>query len=109
MSKNIRIEYKNGIANRYITQSTEDLHLPSLSFSTEEEALLFRKYLDTDLAMFFLKLVKRDCVLYNHLGEVPYIRDEETFISSIEGYSKEKVLSYITEETKGYGFKYKKV
>ena len=78
-------------------------------FSTEEEALLFRKYLDTDLAMFFLKLVKRDCVLYNHLGEVPYIRDEETFISSIEGYSKEKVLSYITEETKGYGFKYKKV
>ena len=40
MSKNIRIEYKNGIANRYITQSTEDLHLPSLSFSTEEEAEL---------------------------------------------------------------------
>lgn len=40
MSKNIRIEYKNGIANRYITQSTEDLHLSSLSFSTEEEAEL---------------------------------------------------------------------
>ena len=40
MSKNIRIEYKNGIANRYITQSTEDLHLPSLNFSTEEEAEL---------------------------------------------------------------------
>ena len=40
MSKNIRIEYKNGIANRYITQSTEDLYLPSLSFSTEEEAEL---------------------------------------------------------------------
>lgn len=40
MSKNIRIEYKNGIASRYITQSTENLHLPSLSFSTEEEAEL---------------------------------------------------------------------
>ena len=40
MTKNIKIEYKNGIANRYITQSTEDLHLPSLSFSTEEEAEL---------------------------------------------------------------------
>lgn len=40
MSKNIRIEYKNGIASRYITQSTEDLHLPSLSFSKEEEAEL---------------------------------------------------------------------
>ena len=40
MSKNIRIEYKNGIADRYITQSTEDLHLPSLSFSTEEDAEL---------------------------------------------------------------------
>ena len=40
MAKNIKIEYKNGIANRYITQSTEDLHLPSLSFSTEEEAEL---------------------------------------------------------------------
>ena len=40
MSKNIRIEYKNGIAIRYITQSTENLHLPSLGFSTEEEAEL---------------------------------------------------------------------
>lgn len=40
MSKNIRIEYKNGIANRYITQSTEDLHLPSLGFSKEEDAEL---------------------------------------------------------------------
>lgn len=40
MSKNIRIEYENGIANRYITQSTEDLRLPSLGFSTEEDAEL---------------------------------------------------------------------
>lgn len=40
MVKNIRIEYKNGVIDRYITQSTEDLHLPSLGFSTEEEAEL---------------------------------------------------------------------
>ena len=40
MSKNIKIEYKNGIANSYITQSTEDLHLPSLGFTKEEEAEL---------------------------------------------------------------------
>lgn len=40
MSKNIRVEYKNGVANCYITQSTEDLHLPSLGFSIEEEAEL---------------------------------------------------------------------
>ena len=40
MSKNIRFEYKIGIAIHYITQSTEDLHLPSLGFSTEEEAEL---------------------------------------------------------------------
>ena len=40
MNENIKIEYENGIANRYITQSTEDLHLPSLGFSTEEEAEL---------------------------------------------------------------------
>ena len=40
MSKNIRIEYKNGVIDRYVTQSTEYLHLPSLSFATEEEAEL---------------------------------------------------------------------
>ena len=40
MAKNIKIEYKNGVANHYITQSTEDLHILSLSFDTEEEAEL---------------------------------------------------------------------
>ena len=40
MAKNIKVEYKNGRANYYITQSTEDLHLPSLGFTTEEEAEL---------------------------------------------------------------------
>ena len=40
MKKNIKIEYKNGVANRYITQRTEDLHIPSLVFTTEEEAKL---------------------------------------------------------------------
>lgn len=38
--KNIKIEYKNGVANHYITQSTEDLNIPSISFDTEEEAEL---------------------------------------------------------------------
>ena len=40
MAKNIKVEYKDGIANHYITQSTEDLHLPSLGFTTEEDAEL---------------------------------------------------------------------
>ena len=40
MAKNIKVEYKDGIANHYITQSTEDLHLPSLGFTKEEEAEL---------------------------------------------------------------------
>ena len=40
MAKNIEVEYKNGIVNHYITQSTEDLCLPSLGFTTEEEAEL---------------------------------------------------------------------
>ena len=40
MAKNIKIEYKNGVANHYIIQSTEDLNIPSLSFDTEEEAEL---------------------------------------------------------------------
>ena len=40
MAKNIKVEYKDGIANSYITQSTEDLRLPSLGFTTEEDAEL---------------------------------------------------------------------
>lgn len=40
MAKNIKIEYKNGVAVHYVTQSTEDLHIPSLGFDTEEEAEL---------------------------------------------------------------------
>ena len=38
MTKNIKIEYKNGVANQYVTQKTEDLYIPSLGFDTEEEA-----------------------------------------------------------------------
>ena len=38
--KNIKIEYKNGIANQYIIQKTKDLNIPSLCFDTEEEAEL---------------------------------------------------------------------
>ena len=40
MAKNIRIEYKSGGANCYITQRTDDLLIPSLVFTTEEEAEL---------------------------------------------------------------------
>ena len=40
MAKNIKIEYKNGVADCYITQRTDDLHIPSLGFTTEEEAEL---------------------------------------------------------------------
>ena len=40
MSKNIRIEYKSGGANCYITQKTDDLLIPSLGFTTKEEAEL---------------------------------------------------------------------
>ena len=49
MSRNIKIEYKNGIANSYITQSIEDLHLPSLGFAKEEEA---------ELAVTIVKILK---------------------------------------------------
>ena len=40
MVKNIKTEYKNGVANHYVTQKTEDLHIPSLGFDTKEEAEL---------------------------------------------------------------------
>lgn len=40
MSKNIKTEYKYGVASHYITQPTEDLHIPSLGFTKEEEAEL---------------------------------------------------------------------
>lgn len=40
MAKNIKIEYKNGVADHYVTQKTEDLNIPSLGFDTEEEAEL---------------------------------------------------------------------
>ena len=40
MAKNIKIEYEDGVASYYITQSTEDLYIPSLGFTKEEEAEL---------------------------------------------------------------------
>ena len=40
MEKNIKIEYKNGVANHYVTQKSEDLNIPSLGFDTKEEAEL---------------------------------------------------------------------
>ena len=39
MAKNIKIEYKNGVADHYVTQKTEDLNIPSLGFDTEEAEL----------------------------------------------------------------------
>ena len=40
MSENIKTVYKNGVASYYNTQSTEELHIPSLGFTKEEEAEL---------------------------------------------------------------------
>ena len=40
MNKNIEIEYNNGVADHYITRRTDDLNIPSLGFTTEEEAEL---------------------------------------------------------------------
>lgn len=66
MTKNIKIEYKNGVANqKYVTQKTEDLYIPSLGFDTEEE---------TELAIAVAKTLK----VYNkdnvNLGNImPYV------------------------------------
>lgn len=40
MSDNIKTEYHSTIEKCYITRSTEDLRLPSLGFTKEEEAEL---------------------------------------------------------------------
>ena len=40
MSKNIKLTFKGGKVEYYITQSSDDLKLPSLAFTTEEEAEL---------------------------------------------------------------------
>lgn len=40
MNKNIEIKYENGKPILYVTKATEDLYMPSLGFSTQEEAEL---------------------------------------------------------------------
>lgn len=65
MTKNIKIEYKNGVANQYVTQKTEDLYIPSLVFDTEEEAELAIAVAKT------LKVYNKDNV---NLGNImPYV------------------------------------
>ena len=65
MTKNIKIEYKNGVANQYVTQKTEDLYIPSLGFDTEEEAELAIAVAKT------LKFYNKDIV---NLGNImPYV------------------------------------
>ena len=61
MVKNIKIEYKNGVANHYVTQKTEDLHIPSLSFDTEEEAELAIAVAKT------LKVYNKDIINLNNI------------------------------------------
>ena len=61
MVKNIKIEYKNGVANQYITQKTEDLHIPSLGFDTEEEAELAIAVAKT------LKVYNKDIINLNNI------------------------------------------
>lgn len=61
MAKNIKIEYKNGVANHYITQSTEDLNIPSLGFDTEEEAELAIAVAKT------LKVYNKDIINLNNI------------------------------------------
>ena len=40
MSKNVKTEYKNGVASLFITQTSDDIHLPNLGFEREEDAEL---------------------------------------------------------------------
>lgn len=40
MNKNIKIQFKNGEPNLYITESTPELKIASFGFKTEEEAEL---------------------------------------------------------------------
>lgn len=65
MAKNIKIEYENGVADCYITQRTEDLHIPSLGFTTEEEA---------ELAIAVAKTLKAYNKDITNLGNImPYV------------------------------------
>ena len=65
MAKNIRIEYKNGVADCYVTQKTDDLDIPSLGFTTEEEA---------ELAVAVAKTLKAyNKKIYNLGNVMPYV------------------------------------
>ena len=65
MAKNIKIEYKNGVAVHYVTQKTEGLHIPSLGFDTEEEAELAIAVAKT------LKVYNKDVI--NLANIMPYV------------------------------------
>ena len=65
MKKNIKIEYKNGISVRYVTQKTEDLNIPSLGFDTKEEAELAIAVAKT------LKVYNKDIINLDNI--MPYV------------------------------------
>jgi len=63
--ENIKYEFKNGEINRFVTQKTEDLSIPSLAFETQEE---------TELAIAVAKTLKVYDKNVSNLGNVmPYV------------------------------------
>ena len=69
-------------------------------FDSLEEAQKFRDYLDSDIAMFALSIVKKHNKVYNYINYVPYmttIEETATAVSKISSYTKEQVIEYITK------------
>lgn len=65
MNKNIEIKYENGKPILYVTKATEDLDMPSLGFSTQEEA---------ELAIAVVKTLKAyNKSYYNIANIIPYV------------------------------------
>ena len=81
-------------------------------FDSLEEAQKFRDYLDSDIAMFALSIVKKHNKVYNYINYVPYmttIEETATAVSKISPYTKEQVIEYITNEMKDFGWKTRKI
>ena len=81
-------------------------------FDSLEEAQKFRDYLDSDIAMFALSIVKKNNNIQCSLPYVPYmttIEETATAVSKISSYTKEQVIEYITNEMKDFGWKTRKI
>jgi hypothetical protein len=81
-----------------------------IGFDSLKDAEDYRRYLDTDIAMFPLFLYKKHNKLLNYVNYVPYridINDLAERISSISDFSKQNVIDYISDEMKPYGLKAK--